>query len=309
MRGVVHFSVTVTSGRAEQHSGMDGKMSQHEPLKDLTALLAELSGTTARGIEVPNFHQAIKVTKTKWEDAQYEYIASTLMQGHPEIKSKDAFIASLEHRWQQPNLTVHQISVPDSKTAVTISGSAQAAFSIRIVPDQTADSVALATSDFLQHSFEKIGGRNKLEIKITSMADPWLADPEQEPFNTFKSAIVDVWYPQEDFTALRSFPAISSSKDPAVAPNFRQNRPTHRRASSLATRGFFNVDNTARGPLFIREGGSIPALRILEKEFKAKAVMFPMGQASDNAHLFQERMRVENLYKGKEVLKKVFSEL
>jgi di- and tripeptidase len=37
--------------------------------------------------------------------------------------------------------------------------------------------------------------------------------------------------------------------------------------------------------------------------------MFPMGQASDNAHLDNERMRVENLYKGREVLKRIFARL
>lgn len=50
-------------------------------------------------------------------------------------------------------------------------------------------------------------------------------------------------------------------------------------------------------PLYIREGGSIPTARFLEKEFGAPAAHLPCGQASDHAHLDNERLRLVNLYK------------
>lgn len=50
-------------------------------------------------------------------------------------------------------------------------------------------------------------------------------------------------------------------------------------------------------PLYIREGGSIPTARFLEKEFGAMAAHLPCGQASDSAHLDNERLRLVNLYK------------
>lgn len=50
-------------------------------------------------------------------------------------------------------------------------------------------------------------------------------------------------------------------------------------------------------PLFIREGGSIPVVRFLEKVFNAKAAQLPCGQASDGAHLDNERLRVTNFFK------------
>ncbi|KAJ5105386.1 hypothetical protein NUU61_002733 [Penicillium alfredii] len=62
-------------------------------------------------------------------------------------------------------------------------------------------------------------------------------------------------------------------------------------------------------PIFIREGGSIPTIRFLEKEFSAPAANLPCGQASDNAHLDNERMRVENLYKSREIFRYVFANL
>ncbi|KAJ5595211.1 uncharacterized protein N7459_001419 [Penicillium hispanicum] len=62
-------------------------------------------------------------------------------------------------------------------------------------------------------------------------------------------------------------------------------------------------------PIFIREGGSIPTIRFLEKEFSAPAANLPCGQASDNAHLDNERLRVENLYKSREIFRYVFAHL
>ncbi len=62
-------------------------------------------------------------------------------------------------------------------------------------------------------------------------------------------------------------------------------------------------------PIYIREGGSIPTIRFLEKEFNAPAAHLPCGQASDHAHLDNERLRVENLYKSREIFRWVFQKL
>lgn len=62
-------------------------------------------------------------------------------------------------------------------------------------------------------------------------------------------------------------------------------------------------------PLFIREGGSIPSIRFLEKCFNAPAAQIPCGQASDNAHLKDEKLRIINLYKLRSILRDTFMEL
>ncbi|KAK9450760.1 uncharacterized protein V1518DRAFT_411636 [Limtongia smithiae] len=62
-------------------------------------------------------------------------------------------------------------------------------------------------------------------------------------------------------------------------------------------------------PLYIREGGTIPAVRFLEKAFNAPAAQLPCGQASDHAHLDNERLRVINLYNAKNIWKTAFDEL
>ncbi|KAK7517387.1 hypothetical protein IWZ03DRAFT_414262 [Phyllosticta citriasiana] len=70
-----------------------------------------------------------------------------------------------------------------------------------------------------------------------------------------------------------------------------------------------STQKPARRPLYIREGGSIPSIRLLEKEFNAPAAHLPCGQASDSAHLDNERLRLVNLYKSKSIFRRVFEEL
>ncbi|KAF8630926.1 hypothetical protein AX17_005283 [Amanita inopinata Kibby_2008] len=57
-------------------------------------------------------------------------------------------------------------------------------------------------------------------------------------------------------------------------------------------------------PLRIREGGSIPPVPCLEKEFGCHALHLPMGQSTDQAHLPNERISLTNLHKGKAVVER-----
>ncbi|KAJ4502269.1 hypothetical protein HRR73_009521 [Exophiala dermatitidis] len=343
MRGVVHASVTVSSNKPDQHSGMDGKAIQHEPLKDLTVLLSTLIGPTGTKVTIPGFYDTVDELSDS-EMKAYAAITSALIPGHPEIRNEKNFSLSLMQRWRYPNLTVHRIEVPEAKTAVTISGSAKATLSIRIVPSQTAEQIATSLTEYLHEQFGKLNSSNSLTVDITSKADPWLGNVKSEIYTALKEAISEVWNPELQSSAQRSFQpthtdsttaaggggggggggagasnlstsAISSSSvstsstSPTTTRQQQHHYSHHRRASSLASTGTFTPSNLPREPLFIREGGSIPALSFLEHEFHAPAAMFPMGQASDNAHLDNERMRVENLWKGREVLKRVFATL
>jgi di- and tripeptidase len=62
-------------------------------------------------------------------------------------------------------------------------------------------------------------------------------------------------------------------------------------------------------PLFIREGGTLPPIFWLEKEFQAPCVHLPLGQASDAGHLANERIRLLNLRNGKRVFENYLTRL
>jgi len=59
-------------------------------------------------------------------------------------------------------------------------------------------------------------------------------------------------------------------------------------------------------PLRIREGGSIPSVPYLEKEFSCHALHLPLGQSTDQAHLPDERISLSNLRRGKFVVERFF---
>ncbi|OMJ29780.1 putative di- and tripeptidase DUG2 [Smittium culicis] len=74
---------------------------------------------------------------------------------------------------------------------------------------------------------------------------------------------------------------------------------------STSSNSVNRLDRNYNDVLFIREGGSIPAVPWLENFFGGSCVCmnFPMGQSSDNAHLPNERIRLINLMKGKSIVK------
>jgi di- and tripeptidase len=76
------------------------------------------------------------------------------------------------------------------------------------------------------------------------------------------------------------------------------------KAAEAALRDVWNTQ-----PLYIREGGTIPLTSYMERALNAPALLLPIGQASDSAHLHNERIRLENLKKGKDVFKKFFLNL
>lgn len=150
-----------------------------------------------------------------------------------------------------------------------VSSHASASISLRLVPGQELDEVVSSLQTYLNEEFRKLGSDNSFSIKIDNKAEPWLGHPGNSIFRTLESAVVKVW------------------------------------SDSLGD----GAKGGPRKPLYIREGGSIPAIRFLEKEFGAPAAHLPCGQASDAAHLDNERLRILNLVRSREIFGIVFREL
>ena len=91
--------------------------------------------------------------------------------------------------------------------------------------------------------------------------------------------------------------------------NPRPHTITTTAAAAVAASSAQAAASTHVQPIFIREGGSIPTIRFLEREFSAPAANLPCGQASDHAHLDNERLRVQNLYKSREIFGWLFEKL
>lgn len=389
LRGVVHANLLVTSHHPDLHSGIDGSALLDEPLKDLTILLGTLVGRKGE-IKFPGFDKNV-LQLTKAEKKRYDAIAQALLPHHPEITDYESFTKSLMHRWREPSLTIHRVEIPGSlESSTTISRKAKAAISLRIVPNQDADSIAAKLTEYIQDQFAELDSQNHLTVEIAGKSDPWLGDPDNEIFGTLSEAITAAWsplkssrkynYPTPEKPRTHSRPVLlrndDSSDSIASQPSVHEPRlrpPIHGPpipTSSTLTKGRNSIYNNRPDsgttspshshppspmppaqsttntppcqhqlrpqtqhpfhlppppstvsqsadpnaqhtikPIYIREGGSIPTIRFLEKVFDAPAAHLPCGQASDHAHLDNERLRVENLYKSREIFRYVFEEL
>ncbi|KAI8689403.1 M20-dimer domain-containing protein [Fusarium sp. Ph1] len=288
LRGVLHTTICVDAPRPDIHSGVDGSYMLNEPLTDLTHILSKLKGPGNR-VQIPGFYEGI-LPVTPEEEARYDDIASILIRSNPEKGPEERLKQSLMARWREPNLTLHRykVSGPDGSL---VSSHASSHISLRLVPGQEVDSVIEALTAFLENEFSQLESQNRLTINVDNRAEPWLGDPTNAIFQTLEKAILETW--QGSFETS----APSGDATPDVAPE--QNE-----VLSVKTKL-----GKPRKPLYIREGGSIPAIRFLEKEFGAPAAHLPCGQSTDSAHLDNERICLLNLLKAREIFGKVFGRL
>jgi di- and tripeptidase len=309
LRGVIHATVQIESKHPDLHSGVDGSALLDEPLKDLVMLLSKLTGPHGK-VQIPGFYDPI-LPLTAEEAKLYAEIAETLLRGNPDLGDPEEVAQSLMRRWREASLTIHrfQTSGPDNSTIIP--RLAKASLSIRLVPNQEASEVAATLKIFLESVFDQLDSKNSLTVTIDHQAEPWLGDLTNQIFQTLENAVMSVW----------GSTLLSSSSSSSTPPSSTYSFPTT--SNALANPSFTedvpppNTYTTptlptttfAQKPLYIREGGSIPSIRFLEKEFGAPAAHLPCGQASDSAHLDNERLRLVNLYMSKRIFKKVFREL
>ena len=177
--------------------------------------------------------------------------------------------------------------MPGPAQKTLIPNSATASVSLRIVPDQSLDDIVKMLKAHLEKSFGALETTNTLSVRarprdaLDGRADSVLprADRHQPRrrlgASSSRSLTLHLVLTLLLVNRLQWLGDISS---PYVA------------AMSSCISSQWGLD-----PLFIREGGSIPSLPFLEREFGADAVHFPMGTSSDSAHLPDERIRVLNL--------------
>ncbi|KAJ1964505.1 hypothetical protein GGI12_001377 [Dipsacomyces acuminosporus] len=344
MRGSIRANLRVESTRhADVHAGVWGG-AVSEPLTCLTQILSRLADSTGH-VLIPGFHDSVRAVSKKEEAAMRELVSwitakearaplvtrtvlspsesagsplhslspstsvrtiDSLFTG-PSGDCDTATVHSIEERaradlydqlmqrWRFPTLTVHHVDVSTvaaRNNATLIPAAAQAALSVRVVPDQSLEDIAEKLRTHVEAVFDEIranrkaGGHAlldelKLHLDVRPNAQWWLADPETPVYQATAKAIREEW----------------------------QQRQQHRSGGNEKDD---NGDKRAKHvPLLIREGGSIPAVPWLEAFFAphAVAVNLPMGQSSDNAHLDNERIALENLLRGRQVIWRLLKDI
>ncbi|KAL9126819.1 MAG: hypothetical protein Q9217_004193 [Psora testacea] len=325
LRGVIRATLEIQSQRPDLHSGVDGSQLIHEAMKDLMAVLAKLSGPKG-GIAIPGFYDDIP-SITKKGSERYDIISKTLLQQNPSLGDAESLKASFKARWREPSFTVHRIKNSGSASSSIIPRMAKADFSFRLVPNQTTSKVEQALRRYIEMSFAELQSSNEMTLRIEHKAEPWLGVPDNQVFRSLEKAVMEAWAPvplhdQSDPLATKSNKPghkrphtqnVKSAKSPPVTSSTLSGPASPTSPMGENSRGIsLHLPRQilpVQKPLYICEGGSIPAIRFLETVFDAPAAHLPCGQASDSAHLDNERLRLLNLYKAREIFRKVFIEL
>ncbi|KAI4096986.1 MAG: hypothetical protein L6R37_006874 [Teloschistes peruensis] len=314
LRGVVHATVQVTSKRPNVHSGIDGSQGENEAMQDLINILAVLTKSNGK-IAIPGFDEHV-LPLTLAEERNYAAISEALVSRDPSRGDAQVLAQKLQARWRKPSLTISRLNSSAPAGTSVIPQTVSADLSLRLVPNQTTAAIQKALKAVLSAAFRKLNSSNELNIILANAAEPWLGDPGSEIFQTLEEAVVDVWGPQAAHTRRGSVHASGHEKrlsTPGISDSLTGGSDHHSQATADSpispTSPTLPAGQRPWRPFFIREGGSIPAIRFLEKEFKAPAAHLPCGQASDKAHLDNERLRLSNLYKSKEIFKQVFKAL
>ncbi|CDJ49273.1 hypothetical protein EBH_0060350 [Eimeria brunetti] len=279
MRGVLDIRVeaTAATGDGGYHSGVHGGAVE-EPMQSLVHLLGRMYDPATGRVTIPRFYDAVQPpdyaelqrVKVAAESLETGWIqdASASGVGDPQ--------ELLRKRWLEPSMSLLGINASLKGSCTQAGGAmriipstASAEVSLRLVPKQGPKEVFGLIRDHLQESFKKTCSASKLTVQCLRQGRCWRADLDaprtRALYGAAHAAIKEVW----------------------------------------------GVE-----PLYVREGGSMPAIPFLadalrrlpgpkgdtEGSEEIAVCQLPFGQASDNAHLPNERLGIRQVEKGVDVL-------
>ncbi|KAK2079339.1 hypothetical protein QBZ16_003030 [Prototheca wickerhamii] len=278
MRGMISASIEVTGPERDLHSGNEGGVFS-EPLADLSKVLASLVDARPN-ILVPGFYDDVRPGML---DAAKSGLAAHggefSLQGYRAQIGVQALSAGagewdlLSARWCQPSLSVVDVRVGEA-----------------------------AAGEWAGRRYYRFGPTRFSVIPRAAVGQVAVRFvPEQRPERLIELLRAHV---RHEFAKLRSGNRVDLrvhsvgdwwEADPQA--------PLTRLAERVVR------EEWGAQPLLVREGGTMPVARKLERMLGAPVLMLPMGQASDNCHLANERIARVNLFRGKNVVKRLLREL
>ncbi|KAI7900282.1 uncharacterized protein BX663DRAFT_554178 [Cokeromyces recurvatus] len=291
LRGVIHATVTICNSRPDLHSGVEGG-AVSEPLMDLIHVLGKLVDKNKR-VLIPGFYDHVRPL-TEAEERLYDPIVEWMHT------SETA---------QSTSTRAHHSTIASQKS--TVSKEMQCKLRMSTDDDnEKLDPIKLKQQlmsrwrypTFTVHTIDVSVNNPTIIPRSAKAAVSMRVVPDQN--------ITDVCAQFEDYVC-KVF-AESTQSDNKISVTIENVADYW--LGDLNSKYFKAVERAIEEewnlkPLYIREGGSIPAVRWLEKFCDAPAIHIPFGQSSDQAHLHNERIRLLNLHAGKRIIKKLLTAL
>ena len=111
-------------------------------------------------------------------------------------------VNTLMSRWRNPSLSLHGIqgafSDPGAKTVIPRKVTGK--FSIRIVPNQTPESVEKIVVDYCNKKWKERGSKNKMTASLFHGGRCWMSDPDHPNYLAGRRATKTVYGVEPDLT-------------------------------------------------------------------------------------------------------------
>ncbi|KAI9489794.1 WD40-repeat-containing domain protein [Zychaea mexicana] len=294
LRGVIHASIKISNTLSDLHSGVEGG-AVSEPLIDLIHVTGRLVDNN-KHVLVPGFYDDVSQV-TDAEKRLYDPIVTWLQTSETALS---------QSRTQHSAITSPTLS--DKSKTDSDSPCSDKRPNIR--PTQyPLDTDRLKQELMARWRFPTLSV-HKIDVSISNRTIiPRCATACVSMRIVPDQSIEDIAAKFEDYVR-QVFADMNSENEISVeiqsSAEYWLGNPESRyfKAVEKAIHKEWNMK-----PLYIREGGSIPAVRFLEKFCNAPAVHLPMGQASDQAHLHNERIRLRNLHAGRRIIKSLLQDL
>jgi acetylornithine deacetylase/succinyl-diaminopimelate desuccinylase-like protein len=176
LRGLAYFQIDVKGTNSDLHSGSFGGAVAN-PAFVLAQILAQMKDRGGR-IKIPGFYDDVRPLRdeerAQWKRLPFNETRYRKELGAPRLFGESGY-STLERVWARPTFEVNGLlaGFTDEGAKTVIPATAMAKVSMRLVPDQTPDTIAALFEAYLK----KIAPKT-VEVTLTRMhgGKPWMAD-------------------------------------------------------------------------------------------------------------------------------------
>ncbi|ORY93487.1 hypothetical protein BCR43DRAFT_444964 [Syncephalastrum racemosum] len=286
LRGVIHAKITISNTLADMHSGVEGG-AVSEPLIDLIHVTGQLVGNDKK-VLIPGFYDKVRAV-TAEEERLYDPIVEWLQTSEKALSStrtQHSAITSPTLSNQSRQSSEHERDGREIAVAEELKQQLMARWRYPTLSVHKID-VSINNPTIIPRAASAV-------VSMRVVPDQCIEDISHR-FKTYVRNVFDRIGSDNDISI-----HIQSSAEYWLG----NPRSQYFKTVEKAIEKEWNMK-----PLYIREGGSIPAVRFLEKFCDAPAVHLPMGQASDQAHLHNERICLRNLHAGRRIVRSLLQDL
>ena len=265
MRGHLQLKVTIMGSKQDCHSGVHGGVFS-EPMFDLIQILSKLKHPTTNKILIPSFYDNILPLKQD-ETKLYDEIIGTF--------NVDSYLESIGFDTKNKINNNDNNDINDNGKALLMQKWRNPSLSI--------------------HNIQQSSNACTVISKYASAVISIRTVPNQKNIN-----IIDCVqkYLLNEFKLLSTYNNINITYN-NIGDHWLMDYNNY--IFKCAEKSI--IKHWGIKPYYIREGGTIPCTNYLYNKLNCPILQFPLGQSTDRAHLENERIRLQNLSTGKDVIK------